>query len=427
MRKKLATLLLMMLVAIATLPVGIFAETTAVSSTAISEPGQLVAAEYDGMITAGEGTVDSFDVNCSYNSSSQLWNATLSWVGTATNYNVWMDADTYAAATYKQGYVTSTSYTFSNIAPGNHTFYVSTVSGADTKKKTMQLDGLLKAYATYKAVLLKWSEISGATGYVIKKSANQDGVYETVAVVNSPSTTEYVDKVAEDEEFYYVVCPYSGSAESIITQSNVVHCGAIKVMKIKFTFATTRKLTSHTGGSVTHTFKKGYTTDANGFADGKYHFMYGGRTYYVTRISTKNHKISSISKKNNYLDEEALDYVNRRGLKSSTKYLIWVNTYTQQEYIFKGSKGKWNLKYNWEISTGAADTPTKVGVTKIKKKLYERHNLHYWNMCSQFSIHNKANSWKLGYPRSGGCVRNTTDHAKWIYNNCPIGTAVCIY
>ena len=34
---------------------------------------------------------------------------------------------------------------------------------------------------------------------------------------------------------------------------------------------------------------------------------------------------------------------------------------------------------------------------------------------------------RLGMDLSHGCVRLDVNHAKWIYDNCPIGTKVVIY
>lgn len=428
MRNKLLTTILVIMLVVATLPVSVFAENTEeyVETTLnVEQPGMLIDGE--DQTTPVKESVDSLTASYLYNGTRQQWNVALTWTGSARYYNAWMDAENFSDASTKQGYIAGNSCTFSDVATGSHTLYVSTLDGSSIKSETVNIGELLKAYATQKAVRLEWEAVSNATGYVIKKSETVDGEYTTVAVIDNPEKNFYTDKVTDETQYYYVLCPYYGSEDRIMFQSAAVQCGRVRQMTIKFSFAEARTLTSHTGGSVKHKFKKGYTAEATGFAQGKYHFEYNGRTYYVTRISTTNHKVGAISKNMNYTKKEAECYVNKRGLKSNTKYLIWISTYTQREYIFTGSKGKWKAKYSWEISTGKPETPTRVGVTKIKKKVYERHDLHYWNLCSEFSIHNKANSWKLGYPRSGGCVRNTTDHAIWIYDNCPVGTAVCVY
>jgi len=133
------------------------------------------------------------------------------------------------------------------------------------------------------------------------------------------------------------------------------------------------------------------------------------------------------SKKSKHSTREATDFVNQKGLKSKTKYLIFVNTYTQQEYIFKGKKGKWKCLYSWPISTGRPSTPTGTGLTKIKQKDPSEHGLPHWSVCGVFSIHGLPSGAKVNYPTSGACVRNYNKNAKWIYKNCKIGTAVFVY
>ena len=124
--------------------------------------------------------------------------------------------------------------------------------------------------------------------------------------------------------------------------------------------------------------------------------------------------------------------MNGKGLTSPTKQLIWVNTYTQELYIFKGSKGKWKLNKHWAVSTGKASSPTPTGNDGIKevwKKLSTRHNLKWWTCFSTMNaFHGLFDSWrkKLGNPASGGCIRNEVKNAKWIYDNIKYKTTVLI-
>ena len=199
-------------------------------------------------------------------------------------------------------------------------------------------------------------------------------------------------------------------------------------MQVQFTFSENRTLTSYTGGSVTTNFSRGYTTTCTGFENGRYQFYYQGRMYYVNRLSTTNQSIVSSAFDKTYSGTTATNYVNSLGISSSTNYLIWVNTYTQKMYIFYGSRGNWRLVQGpWVVSTGKPTTMTSTGLAQIRQKDYYDRNLYYWNVVSYFSIHGKVSEWVLGYPRSDGCVRNTDDHASYVYYNCPIGTAVYVY
>ena len=97
-------------------------------------------------------------------------------------------------------------------------------------------------------------------------------------------------------------------------------------------------------------------------------------------------------------------------------------------YIFSGSTGNWRLIAGpWSVSTGAPSTMTSTGVARIKQQDYYNDYLYYWSVVSWFSIHGRLPEWPMGYPYSNGCVRNTDEHAGYVYYNCPIGTTVYVY
>lgn len=217
----------------------------------------------------------------------------------------------------------------------------------------------------------------------------------------------------------------------------------VRTSAVKLQLKTKKVLTSHDKKKVKRTFKKGMTLYTCGFGVGKHMFIYGDNMYYLNRISTKNTK--SITTKTPYSKAVAEYFVNSRGNGSKTNKLIWVSVYTQHIYIFTGSKGNWSMKYCWKVSTGKSKTPTirtidpqgsnldsgrMIGKSKtISKKLKKRHAIPYWNCFSSYNaIHGKKAKWSIkAVPQSGGCVRNTNDHAKWVYNNCAKGTTVILF
>ena len=179
-------------------------------------------------------------------------------------------------------------------------------------------------------------------------------------------------------------------------------------------------------------------------------FSYNDHMFWLNRISTK--KQSTGYTRSALYNESAEYFVNSRPYRSSkTNKLIWINTYTQRMYIFdkNPSTGKWVLnnscKTGWAISTGRSSAPTirtidpkssnldsgrKIGKIKnINKKIKKRHNIPYWNCFSSYNaIHGKKAKWSISsIPKSGGCVRNTNDHAKWVYDNCKNGTGVILF
>ncbi len=125
---------------------------------------------------------------------------------------------------------------------------------------------------------------------------------------------------------------------------------------------------------------------------------------------------------------------------SNTKYLIWCNLFTTTVNIFEGSQGKWKLISTSEVTIGDPTTPTRVGEFKIVSKSYRwDFDDCYVNYASVFdggiAFHTRTFYTtngslfdpSLSAERSHGCVRCTNEVAKFIFNNCPVGTRVVVY
>ena len=204
----------------------------------------------------------------------------------------------------------------------------------------------------------------------------------------------------------------------------------IRPINYVFTMKGTVKLSSHAGKSQSITLKKGEKVKAYGFSKGKYIFKRKGSIFYVNKTRCK--KIyANYAKNYNYNLAEAENYVNTANFGSNSKNtLIWVSTYCQHVYYFKGSKGNWKCVRDWECSTGAATTPSPTGNygnKEIHKFIRWRHGLQYWTCYSTLNaFHSKQRSWKMGKPASGGCIRNELANAKWLYNHVPKRTKTII-
>lgn len=289
-----------------------------------------------------------------------------------------------------------------------------------------------RALATYNGVNLKWKKVKNATGYTIKwKSGKKSGKIK----ISSGKRVKYLHKLPEalrTKTIKYTIVAnrkgYGSSKEAAKAEGE-----AIRTMHISLYFNTTRTLTSHDKAQKTVVFPKGTRVDSQGYEGGRYVFRYKGHTFYVKRWSASGQKYSQLDTDKTYTDEEAESFVNRRGLKSATDTLIWVNTYTQKLYLFKGSKGKWKLhKGPWDVCTGKSTTPTSTGLTRVRSKsrgCYEPFpQTPWWCVCAEFSIHGKAPYYPaMGQPASNGCVRNWSKNAYWMYCNVPVNTAVFIY
>ena len=318
--------------------------------------------------------------------------------------------------------------------------------------ETMAAVKNFKALSGNKVVLLKWKKYEGDFDHyliqrkLVKKYDMKKGKYikytdsKWKTVKNGSkvkaSATQLKNKVAVDTTYKYRIYAVAVAADGTESKSEAatVNGEAVKTMYYKLTFKAGVTLTSHSGGSYKTTFKKGQTIIANGFDNGKYVFEWkckDGKTriYNAMKIRMKKASVTHLDNSRTYSKAEAELYVNSKGITSGTKYMIWVNLYSQKLYVFKGTKNKWKLvKGPWTVSTGRATMPTTSGKTAFRRKLSRQHGIPMWNVCDRFSIHGQQSWWKIdGVPRSGACVRNTNAHAKWIYNNCALRTGVYVY
>lgn len=382
--------------------------------------GNSLKGEEEPLIEGGEVTVPDGPV--APTNLVAIWNGNnvdLTWTGDAnTDYEVWYDEFE------KIDVGSATNYTFVEMTNATRIFWVGVKGSEDSAMKlSYTLNSIipsavtgLKAESGLEKITVTWEAVSGADGYEIE-------IDDFITKVEA-DTLQYVYEVPSVHKKYTIKVRATQGEEK--SKDASITGEAIRTACYKITFKKARTLYSHTGGNVRKTFSKGYVATATGFTQGKYIFWYEGRMYHVKKISTKNAKVAAY-RKTPYTATEAENFVNQNNLSSDKTYLIWASTYTQHEYIFTGEQGNWKLKYCWQVSTGKASTPTAIGATSIKGKSKKHHGLSYWSLCSVYSFHAKAKKWKLGSPASGGCVRNTFDRAKWIYNNCAKKTRVYAY
>lgn len=139
----------------------------------------------------------------------------------------------------------------------------------------------------------------------------------------------------------------------------------------------------------------------------------------------------------------AENFINSKNLSSPSSYLVWTNLKDQRTYIFTGYQNNWHLlKYFW-CSTGLDRTPTPKGTFSLLHKVpsfgqakgycckyafsfigtqYLYHSIIY-DKTGTYLLENKG---VLGRKASQGCIRFSTDHAKWFYDTMTSGTTVYI-
>ena len=150
-------------------------------------------------------------------------------------------------------------------------------------------------------------------------------------------------------------------------------------------------------------------------------------------------------------DNEAIDYSVYRplddtdqlaqSLYSDTRYAILVDTGRHVLSVYSGYHGNWDRIGRWAVGDGYY-TATPRGSFRIYGKTLhfgEEHGYSCWYTSmfyGSFYLHSvtcypytftpdSAN--QTGRAVSHGCVRMDINNAKWIYDNCPIGTRVYVF
>ena len=327
----------------------------------------------------------------------------------------------------------------------------------------------LKIHPAFQCNILTWNRIENAKSYVVQRSESSTGKYTDIATVPNTGVKEitYRDGTANGLNFgshtairyYYKVFAVLADNRRALKPATANSPCVRPVYEVLY-FTEDVQLTSHDGKNKKMYFEQGDDIVAQGFNGGLYEFWYEGYYFTASRLRFDEYvadyqrndvsngrwdSYSGIWGRQNYASTEGVgdnyqgikfydkisaeSFVNGSGQSSRTGYLIWVSTYTQHLYVFRGSRGNWKLIKDWECSTGDPSSPTPTGFGKAING-YKSHDdrIPYWcNFQTANSIHGHRSSYTFGSPQSNGCVRNYNENAKWIYYNCDIGTAVIIY
>lgn len=200
----------------------------------------------------------------------------------------------------------------------------------------------------------------------------------------------------------------------------------------------------------TSTPKKGWIKDGDARyyvgADGKCvrgEQTIGGKTYLfdgngrtVTGFAMKS------GWKRYYKDGVMQGDISELGVVSGPYY---IKVYKPSNYLIvfaKGDDGKYNIPVRAMITSCGDPTPTGTFYTPAKYRWCEMVGGSWAQWCTQISgpylfhtvpndLHNNTTMWVneynlLGTTRSLGCIRLTSRDAKWMYDNCDLGTQVDI-
>jgi hypothetical protein len=310
-----------------------------------------------------------------------------------------------------------------------------------TKKEKPAKVKKLAAIDGNESAILTWSKASRAESYIIYRYNATKKKWEVVK--KDVKKLTYTDKKLKQGKIYkYRVAAYNngGTGEKSSTVSVSVRKTPAKIRSIGYKAVIKSRaplFTSKTSKKRVKYLKPGTRVTTTDYGRGRYQIQVGGKNYWVSAIRLRF--TSSIWTTKDYSTKVKEDFVNKKGYKSKTKYLIWISHYTQRVIIYKGSKGKWKVVRSGQCATGLHNTMTPKGVWSIIRKskgffyryTYEKPAVYF---KTGIAFHSRIKKYSGGYsdatigrPKSHGCVRLMDSEINYIYKYCPKGTTVVSY
>lgn len=133
-------------------------------------------------------------------------------------------------------------------------------------------------------------------------------------------------------------------------------------------------------------------------------------------------------------------FMNENDMASSTDYFIVTSLSNKKTYVFKGGNHNWKLMNTFNCTIGAPSTPTIKGRYEVGDKGYcfgmEKGYMckYYTRISGDYLYHSvlydttgsRIIDGRLGIAASHGCIRLSTEAAKFIYDTIPAGTEILI-
>ncbi len=417
------------------------------------------------------GTVDWVNVESLDGMVNLSWGA----AADATEYDIYYYAWTNKANVIYAGSTAQTAYTVSNLENGvGYTFHVvpknttngypvySSVDPATSWKSSAKLTFVKpSAVSSFNVTQtdtgnqLTWTYSGGRlTGYILYYYDYKAGCYRRLATVDAGATSYTQTGVKKGDRYKYAIRPYrmekgvyygADMTEKIVYGQSFVDETLDAVHPMFYTAYTKKKIgmfqkknqkdskdyirVLKKGTKVTVIMNDPYKPKIK-LEDGTVGYTWRG----AIRLAVEHYTSKD------YTDLQKEAFINSKGYSSKTGYLVWIATYTQKVYVFKGSQGKWKLIRTCPAATGAIDSPDYPGEEKIvSKRRWHRYGKRFYQYLSVMSdgntIHTRP-SWKsngkpvdarLGRPLSHGCVRVLDSDGAYIYKTCGKNTKVLIY
>lgn len=319
--------------------------------------------------------------------------------------------------------------------------------------------------------ILSWAKAKGVTGYILyisdsvldKNGEEKEPKVKTVTL--DKSERSYKAKVADGHSYSYYVVSYkqqsfvpdapavedtdtspadgtAGSEEGAGSSAPVkikpvkvlVRSDRSIVLKAKYekikiktvhgwylhaTVDSTVKAVDEYGDKVT--LNAGTSVTATAYTSGKVDVILSdGRVVSTSGSNLTYGNLSTTMKK--YTVQQAENFVNSRGYKSGTGWLMWVNEYSCITYVFRGTQYNWKCVREMNCVVGM-NRYTSQGVKMITRK-----GTAYGDVATFFGGNSFHRRWATARgAESHGCVRLGTSDLYYVYNTVPVYTTVVFY
>lgn len=233
-----------------------------------------------------------------------------------------------------------------------------TVSATPRTKKPGKVNNLTGIDGEKKAILT-WSKAENATSYYIYRYNSSKKKWDLITNVTG---TTFTDKNLKTKTTYkYRVKAIRtvlgdtvlGDVTTTISVS-VKSTPGTKVCPMNYKATIKSKapcFTSKSSKKRVNYLKPGTKVTTIDYGNGRYLAkLSNGKKYWISKDRLKF--TASIWTTKDYSTITKTNFVNSKGYKSPTKYLIWISQYTQRVVIYQGSKGKWKVIRSCRCATG---------------------------------------------------------------------------
>lgn len=405
---------------------------------------KVIFGNYSKIVSAVPGTPGAFS-NISIESGDG--SLTLKWsaVENATGYRIY----SYDSSTGKlTGLVNTNKLTYTIKGLTNGTSYSYKVRSYNSKAAVLLkgdfskvLTGIpgkpaaikdLKGYGANGEVVLTWGKISLAQFYQVFRYDASAGKWRLEKKVTTPYLI--VSGLKNNTAYKYKAVAYN-KVNGTVLKSNVSNIVTVKPGTTLTGWVVT--------GNIRYYYKNGNRLKKYQSVDGKYyyfddttgamltgwHYAYGFKLYFDPKTGVRWNDVESlIGKQSNYVIKVncQANVVNIYAKDGNNGYVIPVKVFicTTGAASTPTVKGTFYTpnKWRWQVLMGPSYGQW---VTQIYRGYYF-HSVFYNNYNDNNSLAIGPYN-NLGKSGSHGCVRLTAGDAKWIYDNCSLGTKVITY